>query len=127
MARDDATEGGLRRGLALRGAGGVAHPLVAANGAGVARSDDNYDEAAAGVRATTGLMLQRASGLVFALGMLYGKLRTRRARRGDQMVTGATPAVSSAEVSFGLNGGGGYEAKMTRGREGNRPEAHMVA
>ena len=83
--------------------------------------------AAAGVRATTGLMLQRASGLVFALGMLYGKLRTRRARRGDQMVTGATPVASSAEVSFGLNGGGGYEAKMTRGREGNRPEAHMVA
>ena len=40
------------------------------------------------------------------------------------MVTGATPAASSAEVSFGLNGGGGYEAKMTRGREGNRPEAH---
>ena len=38
VARDGAIEGGLRRGLALRGAGGVAHPLVAATGAGVACS-----------------------------------------------------------------------------------------
>ena len=39
VARDDATEGGLRRGLSLRGAGGVAHPLVVATGAGVAGAD----------------------------------------------------------------------------------------
>ena len=31
------------------------------------------------------------------------------------------------EQEKGKDGGGGYEAEMTRGREGNRPEAHMVA
>ena len=78
--------------------------------------------AAAGVRATTGLMLQRASGLVSALGMLYGKLRTRRARRGDQMVTGATPAASSAEVSFGHGGIGARGRARGRAQGGNGEE-----
>ena len=51
-ARPGTAEGGrnsssgdqMAGGGQLRGAGGVAHPLVAANGAGVARSDGKYDD-----------------------------------------------------------------------------------
>ena len=59
VARDGATEGGLRRGLALRGAGGVAHLTGQAEAAGVDRA---RRKRARGGGRSSGEMRARARG-----------------------------------------------------------------
>ena len=73
--------------------------------------------AAAGVRSCTGTVLELEVEQSEALGMLYGVLRTRWTRRGDQMVTGAASTASSATAEVRPWWGGGY-GEGTRGRRG---------
>ena len=73
--------------------------------------------AAAGVRSCTGTGLELEGERSEALGMLYGVLRTRWTRRGDQMVTGAASTASSATAEVRSWWGGGY-GEGTRGRRG---------
>ena len=73
--------------------------------------------AAAGVRSCTGTGLELEVERSEALGMLYGVLRTRWTRRGDQMVTGAASTASSTTAEVRPWWGGGY-GEGTRGRRG---------
>ena len=65
-------------------------------GSGWPESTAVSSAAAAGVRSCTGTVLELEVEQSEALGMLYGVLRTRWTRRGDQMVTEAASTASSA-------------------------------
>ena len=73
--------------------------------------------AAAGVRSCTGTVLELEVEQSEALGMLYGVLRTRWTRRGDQMVTGVRRRRARRRRRFGR---GGEEATVGKrgGEEG---------
>ena len=80
--------------------------------------------AAAGVRSCTGTGLELEGERSEALGMLYGVLRTRWTRRGDQMVTGAASTASSATAEVRPWWGGGYGGGTRGRRGGNGGVAH---
>ena len=86
-------------------------------GSGWPESTAASSAAAAGVRSCTGTGLELEVERSEALGMLYGVLRTRWTRRGDQMVTGAASTASSATAEVRPWWGGGY-GEGTRGRRG---------
>ena len=86
-------------------------------GSGWPESTAASSAAAAGVRSCTGTVLELEVEQSEALGMLYGVLRTRWTRRGDQMVTGAASTASSATAEVRPWWGGGY-GEGTRGRRG---------
>ena len=86
-------------------------------GSGWPESTAASSVAAAGVRSCTGTVLELEVKQNEALGMLYGVLRTRWTRRGDQMVTGAASTASSATAEVRPWWGGGY-GEGTRGRRG---------
>ena len=93
-------------------------------GSGWPESTAASSAAAAGVRSCTESVLELEVEQSEALGMLYGVLRTRWTRRGDQMVTGAASTASSATAEVRPWWGGGY-GEGTRGRRGgNGSGAH---
>ena len=121
-------ETAARRGIALQGTGEavlglVGEPLLPRVerwpwlGLGWPESTAASSAAAAGVRSCTGSVLELEVEQSEALGMLYGILRTRWTRRGDQMVTGAASTASSATAEVRPWWGGGY-GEGTRGRRG---------
>ena len=85
-------------------------------GSGWPESTAASSAAAAGVRSCTGTVLELEVEQSEALGMLYGVLRTRWARRGDQMVTGAVLTASSATAEVRP----WWETGLRRGNEGEK-------
>ena len=93
-------------------------------GSGWPESTAASSAAAAGVRSCTGTGLELEGERSEALRMLYGALRTRWTRRGDQMVTGAASTASSATAEVRPRWGCSY-GEGTRGRRGgNGSGAH---
>ena len=93
-------------------------------GSGWPESTAASSAAAAGVRSCTGAGLELEVERSKALGMLYGVLRTRWTRRGDQMVTGAASTTSSATAEVRPWWGGGYGGETRGRRGGNGGVAH---